>query len=119
MSIWRRVVYAGLGMLPVLVALFALYSNYGTHTMYYRGRAYLSQVFSFNHEWTKVAFFMLSAGLYLIASAIRGERLLSRKWPPSAIAAVILAWVLICGMVAYRGFIAPEPPMPQCINTGW
>lgn len=119
MSIWRRVKYAIVGVLPVMVALLALNSNYGTHTMYFRGRAYVDQVLSFHHEWTQLAFILLSVGLYLLASAIRGERPLSRKWLWSAVAAVTLAWVLICGMVVYRGFIAPEPPMPQCITTWW
>jgi NhaP-type Na+/H+ or K+/H+ antiporter len=119
MPIRRRVGYAIGGALPVLVAHFALYSNYGTHTMYFRGRAYVDQVLSFHHTWTQLAFILLSVGFYLLASAIRGERLFSRKWPLSAVAAVTLAWVLICGMVVVRGFIAPEPPMPQCITTWW
>lgn len=115
----RRLGYATFGVVLVFVALFPLYSNYGTHTMYLRGRAYVEAVFSFDHDWTKVAVVMLSAGLYLLASAIRGARLLSRKWPASAVTAVILAWVLTVGMVVFRGFIAPEPPMPQCITTWW
>lgn len=120
MSIWRRVAYAGLGMLPVSVALFALFANYGATSRYFGGRAFLHEVFRFDHEWTVLAFCMLAVGLYLLTSAIRGERLFSRKWPVSAVAAVILAWVLISGVALLRGFIAPEEPrMPWVNNSLW
>lgn len=112
MSIWRRVMYATFGAIPVSVGLFALYLNYGAWTMYSRGYEYLAEVLSLRNEWTPSAFFMFLIGLYVLTSAVRGERLLSRKWLLSAIATVILTWVLICGMAIYRGFIAPEPLRP-------
>src|SRR5262245_41965238 len=112
MSIWRRAVYAVLGALPVMVGLYALYENYGAWTMYRRGYAFLGEVLSLHSEWTPAVFFMFLVGLYFLTSAVRGERLFSRKWLVSAIAAVTLTWVLIFGMAIFRGFIAPEPLRP-------
>ena len=112
----RRLGYAVGGALAVMVAGVGVESNYRTHTIYFKGRAFLRQVILPPHEWTLFAVCLSAMGFYLLASAARGERLFSRRWVMSAVAAVVLAWLLVGSLAALRYF-QPVDSFPGAVVT--
>lgn len=109
MSNSRRWLFGVGGLTLVLIPAGLLFEYYGNLSIYYRKRALLNQVFAISDGVTPLVLAVTLVGFSLLASAALGEPLLSRRWLVSAVAALILAWLLVGGIAVSRAYICSEP----------